>query len=110
MSCTVAGLSMRSPCWSTDRRRPRPTSCRREMVLSLFLSMHMTNTFGLSQPSRSAECEKMKRTGSVEGQQPLLVLQDQVVGIDVVGLAGVRRRASAIVGSTRRLVFLSIEK
>jgi hypothetical protein len=35
-----------------------------EIVLSLCLSAQMTNTFGLSQPSRRAECEKMKRTGS----------------------------------------------
>ena len=49
-----------------DRRdaSPRPTSWRREIVLSLCFSAQMTKTFGLSQPSRSAECEKMKRTGS----------------------------------------------
>jgi hypothetical protein len=64
MSCTVTGLSIRSPCWSTDRRSPRPISWRRVVVLSLFLSMPMTKTFGLSQPSRSAECDQMNRTGS----------------------------------------------
>ena len=44
--------------------QPAPTSWRRLMVLSLCLSVQITNTFGLSQPSRSAEWEKMKRTGS----------------------------------------------
>ena len=64
MSWTVTGLSMRSPCWSTAMRSPRPISWRRETVLSLFLSMPIVKTLGLSQPSRSAEWEKMNRTGS----------------------------------------------
>ena len=75
MSCTVTGLSIRSPCWSTDSRRPRPISCRRETVLSLFLSMPMTKTFGLSQPSRSAEWEKMNRTGSSKDSSRSLSLR-----------------------------------
>ena len=80
------------------------------MVLSLCLSVHITKTLGLSQPSRSAECEKMNRTGSVERQQPFLVLQDQVVGVHVVGLPGILAARLPRSGSTRRLVFLSIEK
>ena len=46
------------------------------------------NTFGLSQPSRSAECEKMKRTGDffrITIQKQLLVLHDQVIGVNIVG-------------------------
>ena len=54
-SCTMAGLSIRSPFWLTQRRRPRPTSWRREIVLSLCFSIHMPKTLGLSQPSRRAE-------------------------------------------------------
>ncbi|MFV0514659.1 MAG: bifunctional DNA primase/polymerase [Jhaorihella sp.] len=41
---------------------------RREMVLSLCFNMHMTKTFGLSHPSRSAECEKMSHEDQKEGE------------------------------------------
>ena len=75
MSCTVIGLSIRSPCWSTAKRRPRPISWRRETVLSLLLSMPITKTFGLSQPSRRAEWEKMNRTGSANESSRSLFLR-----------------------------------
>ena len=65
------------------------------MVLSLCLSVQMTKTFGLSQPSRNAEWEKMKRTGSSNESSRLFVLQDQVVGIHVVRLPGGLARAFA---------------
>ena len=56
--------SMRTPCWSTQRRRPRPTSCRFCEMLLDWRSEQIWNTFGLSHPSRKAEWEKMKRTDS----------------------------------------------
>ena len=48
--------------------------------------------------------------GLVERQQPLLVLEDQVVGVDVGRTGPLPRRGSETAGSTCRLVFLSIEK
>ena len=77
------------------------------MSRSLCFSMPITNTFGLSQPSRSAECEKMNRTGSSKGEQPLLVLQDQIVRVYVVRLG----RPSPVARiRPMRLLFLSMEK
>ena len=56
--------SMRSPFWLTQRRRPRPTSCLFCVVeFPPCFRVQIWNTFGLSQPSRNAECENIKRTG-----------------------------------------------
>ena len=46
MSCTTVGWYIRPRCWSTLSRRPHPTSGRRETVLPLCFSMHMTKAFG----------------------------------------------------------------
>ena len=67
MSCTLSpstSASMRFPSLFTHRRRPRPTSCRFCVVLSLCFIVQIWNTFGLSQPSRRAEWEKINRVGS----------------------------------------------
>ncbi len=55
--------SMRSPSWLTQRRRPRPTFWRAVRVFFCSMSVQTWNTFGLSQPSFSAEWEKIKRRG-----------------------------------------------
>ena len=39
------------------------------------LQVQIWNTFGLSQPSRSAEWEKINRSWLVKGQQPFLVFR-----------------------------------
>ncbi len=57
--------SCRSPCWFTQRRIPRPTSWRFFVWLSESFNVQIWNTLGLSQPSFRAECEKMKRVGSL---------------------------------------------
>ena len=49
----------RSPSWFTAMRRPRPISWRFLRVESVSFSVQIWNTFGLSQPSRNAECENM---------------------------------------------------
>ncbi len=96
MSCTVTGLSIRSPCWSTARRRPRPISCRREIgVVALLEHAHHEDVRVVpALAQRRVREDEPHRL--LERQQPLLVLEDQVVGVDVVGLAGSRRRVFAI--------------
>ncbi|MDR2267146.1 MAG: hypothetical protein LBE09_06150, partial [Christensenellaceae bacterium] len=49
-------LSWRSPSLFAHNLIPRPSSCRRVMVLSLFFNVQIWNAFGLSQPSRRTEC------------------------------------------------------
>ena len=56
--------SMRSPCPFTQRRSPRPTSWRLRTSAELCFRVQIWKTFGLSHPSRRAECEKIKRIGS----------------------------------------------
>ena len=68
--------------------------------------MQIWKTFGLSQPSRSAECEKMKRRAHRRIEQPLLVPHDEVIGILVVG----DLCASGLSVSIGVMTFLSCEK
>ncbi len=55
--------STRSPAWLTHSRRPRPTFWRQVNVDFCSISVQTWNTLGLSQPSFSAEWEKMNRRG-----------------------------------------------
>ena len=90
----------RSPSWFTASRTPRPISCRFFISEAVWLSVQIWNTFGLSQPSRSAECEKMKGDRLLKRQQPLLVPHDQIVGV----LVSLRIRPSRYPPEDRALV------
>ena len=78
ISCTLSPqlcTSIRLPFWLTQRRRPRPTSCRFAVLLSECFKVQIWNTFGLSQPSRRAEWEKMNRVGSSKDSSRSLFLR-----------------------------------
>ena len=57
----------------TQRRKPRPTSWRFCTVLSLRFKVQIWKMLGLSQPSRKAECEKIKRVGSSKDSKRSLI-------------------------------------
>jgi hypothetical protein len=89
-------LSIRSPCWSTDRRRPADLLPPRGGVVALLEHAH-------DEDVRVVPALAERRVGPdephglLERQQPLLVLEDQVVGVDVVRLAcGLARLRSAV--------------
>ena len=52
---------MRSNCWFTAKRSPRPICCSLVMLESLGASLHRVKMLGLSHPSCSAHIEKMNR-------------------------------------------------
>ena len=58
--------SIRKPSWLTQSLNPLPTSCRFPVVLSLCFNVQIWNTFGLSHPSLSAECENINLVGSAK--------------------------------------------
>ena len=101
---------MRSPRWLTHSRNPRPTSWRRLVTFSgsAFFSMPITNTFGLSHPSRNAECAKMNLTGSSKLSNCAFRRRIRSYASTSSEVRSADRPPTS--GSTSRLLFLSIEK